>query len=448
MSILGLDLGQSQSAWETLDTQSGAVASGQVRMDDDPLRKLLARTQPDQLVIEIGPLAAHVHDLAVAAGTRVHDLAVAAGTRMHDLAVAAGTRVLVADTTQDAWRWKNVKRKTDADDAHKLVRLAALGQINPVHIPAPPVRERRHLLEYRQALVAEQTRCKNRIRATPLLHGRQLPDGKNGWSVAVRAALAAQARPLAECGPEELWRGLLRTELEHLQQVAALLATVTAQLDALAAADPRVAQLRTIRGVGARTAEVLITVLDQPRRFASRRQVAAYGGWVPRRYQSGQMDRSGRISKRGSTLLRAVLNQAAWVAVRCNPELRAFFLRVGGGHKQRRKPALVALMRKLLVIAWALLRDGTVYEARRLQAPRAQAAAGCPGGAPAGPAASFPSAGERNGWRGVAGLDGAREVEDEVVRMGNGQSGFASWDDRRVQRREQPVTENTAWSCS
>ena len=118
MRILGVDLGQSKSAWETLDTQTGEVRTGTVRMEDDLWRKLLMRTQPDQLVIERGPLAARVHDLA-----RV-----------------AGVSVLVADTTQDAWQWKNVKRKTDADDAGppgrpwptgKLVRLAALGQINP-----------------------------------------------------------------------------------------------------------------------------------------------------------------------------------------------------------------------------------------------------------------------------------------------------------------------------
>ena len=353
MRILGLDLGQGKSAWETLDTQTGEVATGWVRMEDEALRKLLARTQAELAVMEIGPLAA----------------------RVHDLVAAAGVRVLVADTTQDAWAWKNVKRKTDQDDAHKLVRLAALGQINAVHVPAPAVRERRHLLEYRQALVAEQTRCKNRIRATLLIHGLTLPGGKNGWSATARAQLAAQTKSFAACGPEELWRGLLQTELAHLQQVEGQVAKVTAQLDALAAADPRVAQLRTIRGVGPRTAEVVITVLDEPRRFASRRQVAAYAGLVPRRYQSGQMDRSGRISKRGSGLLREMLNQASWAAVRCNPALRAFFLRVGGGHKKRRKQAIVAVMRKLLVVMWAMLRDGTVYQASRLQTQRAKAAA-------------------------------------------------------------------------
>ena len=353
MVVLGMDLGQNKSAWETLDTQTGEVASGGVRMDPHALRKLLADQRPDQLVVESGPLAA----------------------RVHDLGAAAQVRVLVADTTQDAWRWKNVKRKTDADDANKLVRLAALGQINPVHIPAPAVRERRHLLEYRATLVAEQTRCKNRIRATLLLQGLQLPGGKSGWSHVAREALAEQTRPLAECGPEELWRGLLKTELEHLQQVEGLVAAVTAKLDVLAQADPQVARLRSIPGVGPRTAEVIVTVLDQPQRFLSRRQVAAYAGLVPRRFQSGQMDRSGRITKRGSPLLRLLLNEAAWMAVRYNPELREFFLRVGGGQKKRRKQAIVAVMRKLLVIAWALLRDRTRYEAKRLPWKKEEVAA-------------------------------------------------------------------------
>ena len=223
--------------------------------------------------------------------------------------------------------------------------------------------------------MTEQTRCKNRIRATLLLQGLQLPGGKSGWSNAARADLAKQTRPLAKCEPEELWRGLLKTELEHLQQVEGLVATVTAKLDALAKADPQVARRRSIPGVGPRTAEVIVTVLDQPQRFLSRRQVAAYGGLVPRRFQSGQMDRSGRITKRGSPLLRRRLNEAAWRAVRCNPELRAFFLRLGGGQKKRRKQAIVAVMRKLLVIAWALRRDRTRYEAQRLQSKKEQVAA-------------------------------------------------------------------------
>jgi transposase len=352
MRILGVDLGQSKSAWAQMDSTTGELQQGWVGMDEAAWRHLLDARRPDQVVIESGPLAA----------------------RVHDLAVAGGVRVLVADTNQAAWSWKNVKRKTDPDDALKLVRLALLGQIHPVHVPAPAVRQLRAVLEYRRALVAERTRCKNRIRAALLSStGERLPAGQLAWSATARAALAARVKPLAACAPEELWRGLIHTELQHLNDVAQRLAEVDGQLAQLQAADSDVARVASLPGVGWPTAQVIVTVLDGARRFASRRQVSAYAGLTPRRFQSGQMDRSGRISKRGSRLLRWALNQAAWVAVRCSSEWRAIYLRLGGGTKKRRKQAIVALMRKLLVVAWALLRDQSCYEPQRLQARRTPA---------------------------------------------------------------------------
>lgn len=345
MMILGVDLGQSKSAWALMDSAGGEYKQGWVMMDDASLVRLLERLRPGQVVVESGPLAG----------------------RVHDLAAARGLGVLVADTTAEAWRWRNVKRKTDRDDALKLVRLAALGQINAVHVPALAVRQWRALLEYRRALTAEQTRCKNRIRATLQTVGRRLPAGKTGWSAAAGAALRVELRPLGECGVEELWRGVAYTELQHLTDVQVRLAEVDAKLAALARQDAGVRRLKTVPGVGVLTAQVVRAVLDEPRRFRTRRQVAAYAGLVPRRYQSGQMDRSGRISKRGSPLLRWALNQAAWAAVRYSSEVRACYLRLGGASRKRRKQAIVAVMRKLLVVAWALLRDGTCYQAQRLR---------------------------------------------------------------------------------
>ena len=71
MKILGMDLGQGKSAWELLDTNTGAARNGNVGMDEAALRKLLTRLGPDRLVIESGPLAARVHDLAMAGGVAV-----------------------------------------------------------------------------------------------------------------------------------------------------------------------------------------------------------------------------------------------------------------------------------------------------------------------------------------------------------------------------------------
>ncbi|MFO0837796.1 MAG: hypothetical protein U1D55_04665 [Phycisphaerae bacterium] len=72
---------------------------------------------------------------------------------VYDVAAELGIRTLVADTTQDAWTWRAVKRKTDRDDALKLLRLAAVNQLNPVHVPTPVMRQWRALIQAREAIV-------------------------------------------------------------------------------------------------------------------------------------------------------------------------------------------------------------------------------------------------------------------------------------------------------
>lgn len=340
MLILALDLGLSKSAVCVLDSETNAVKHGTCRTRARELTKLFERETPELIVVEISPLAAMVHDLAV----------------------SLGLRILVADTTQDAWRWRNVKRKTDRDDALKLARLAAVGQINPVHIPEATMRQWRQLVEYRASLVGEQTRSKNRIRQLLLVHaGAHLPGGKLAWTLKQRQRLAELAKPLENCGASELWRGQLALELMHLHQVENLVRQVEARLDRLGRADARVQRLQTLPGVGPRVAEAIVTSLDQAERFGNRRQVAAYAGLTPRRYQSGKMDRTGRISKRGRPLLRKLLTQAAWQAVARDKQFAELFERVTHGCRERRKIAIVAVMRHMLVVAWAMLRDERRY---------------------------------------------------------------------------------------
>lgn len=340
MMIFAMDLGLSKSAICLLDTCTGEVHQSACRTDAARIHALLERHRPDTVVVEVCPLAAMVHDVAV----------------------GLGIKVLVADVTQDAWRWRNVKRKTDRDDALKLARLAGLGQINAVHIPDRRMRQWRELVEYRASLVAETTRIKNRIRQHVLVHtGRRLPAGKNGWALQVRLGLSAEAKPLRRCAPDELWRGYLDSELKHLRETELLRAALDERLNRLGRGDRRVQLLQSLPGVGPRVAEAIVTALDRAERFGSRRQVAAYAGLTPRRYQSGQMDRQGHISKRGRPLLRQLLNQAAWCAMAHDSYFRALFQRVTRGCKGRRKIAIVAVMRQLLVVAWAMLRDQQPY---------------------------------------------------------------------------------------
>jgi transposase len=72
--------------------------------------------------------------------------------------------------------------------------------------------------------------------------------------------------------------------------------------------------------VGRKTAEVLVVALDEAGRFQNARQVSAYLGLVPRQYQSGETDRNGRITKRGSRLVRTILRECAWASLKYNPD--------------------------------------------------------------------------------------------------------------------------------
>jgi transposase len=145
--------------------------------------------------------------------------------------------------------------------------------------------------------------------------------------------------------------------------VQAELGLAEEQLDALARADPRLALLRTIPGVGPRLAEAIVALLDQPERFQKARQVSAYVGMVPKELDSGETERRGRITKRGSRLVRSLLVEVAWAGLRYNPWVRETYQRISGGKKSRKKIAIVAVGRRLLVRCWAMLRDGTSWRA-------------------------------------------------------------------------------------
>jgi len=171
--------------------------------------------------------------------------------------------------------------------------------------------------------------AQNRIRALFVAQGLPAPRGAKAWSTTGLAGIATQAKPLAECGPDELWRGLLDLSLTEYRQVCELVAQAEAQLDALGKQNADVILLQTTPGLGPRTAEVVAAYLNDATRFKTTKQVSAYSGMVPRQHQSGEMDRRGRITKRGPALLRKLLVETisairrASVATAAQPEGQA-----------------------------------------------------------------------------------------------------------------------------
>jgi transposase len=282
---------------------------------------------------------------------------------VRDLCVELGVPCRVANTSSEAWKFKHLKRKTDRDDALRLGEVYRLGKFPCVAIPEKEVREKRGLIEHRQKLVGRRVALQNRLRSILVGQGLPAPRGARAWTVLGLAGIAAYARPLHECGPTALWRGRLHLTLAELDGVKERLDQAEAKLDSLAKTDDHVRILPTIPGVGPRTAEAVAAFLPEPRRFKTTQQVSAYGGFVPRQYQSAETDHRSRITKRGPRTLRKLLVACAWVMLRYNAWARVIYKRLTHGGKTRKKQAIVALARKLLVRCWAMLRDGTVWRA-------------------------------------------------------------------------------------
>jgi transposase len=283
------------------------------------------------------------------------------GGWIYDIAVALGLSVRIANPASEAWRWTKVKRKTDRDDALKLLKMTLLDQLPIVHMPSPQQRQRRRLIHHRRALVQRRTQIKNSIRSIFSQQGLPLARGTKQWTNIGIAQLRVHAKPIGACSVDDLWRGRLHAELRLLAALDQQVRRMDAKLDALGNQDPRVQRLTAVRGVGPRLAEVVVAHLDDPHRFKSAGHVGSYAGMVPKQIESGTMKRVGRITRRGPSLLRGMLIEVAWMVYRHNAWARSFVERVSRGMKSRKKIAIVALARKLLVKLWAMLRDGTTW---------------------------------------------------------------------------------------
>jgi transposase len=349
VTILGLDLGEFKSVCCVMDAPTGDHAFATAAITRTVLHELLAhhvRNDPSSvlLVIETGDAAGWVHDLAAALGV---------------------TATVVHTCGDERWRWRRVKRKTDRDDALKLARLARLGELPhpPVHVPAPDRRQHRRLVLHRGSVVTRRTQSRNGIRAIYNQQGLTLARGNKQWTRAGLAQLRADARPLEACHDLlDLWRGRLCAELALMDAADQQLKLLDAHLDRLAAADPRVALLQTIKGVGPRLAEaVVLHIGDDPRRFRSGDHVASYAGLVPKQLDSGERVRFDRITRRGPALLRILLVESAWMVYRHNDWAQAWVAKISRGSRSQRKLAIIGLARRLLIILWGMLKSNQPF---------------------------------------------------------------------------------------
>jgi transposase len=273
----------------------------------------------------------------------------------HDLLRPISARVLVAHPGQLQLIFRS-KNKNDRNDAERLAKLLYLGEAPTVHVPPTEVRAWRELINCRGQLVAKRTRARNAARS--LLRGAGvMPPGRPG--LRTRAGLGWLRRLALPTTSQQLRRDLLLEEVEALTR---RVRRIEQELNRLAKGSPAVARLRSIPGVGARTAEAVAAFIDDPHRFPNAKAVGRYFGLVPSQDQSGDRNRLGHITREGTPVVRQLVAEAAWQALRRSPTVRAFFERVRRSDPQRKKIAPVATAHYLVRVVWALMRRGTVWQ--------------------------------------------------------------------------------------
>lgn len=268
--------------------------------------------------------------------------------------VLAGLPAICVDARHAKAALDMARNKTDANDADGLAHLAEAGFYREVRVKSFESMLTRTLVAARNQMLKAATQLSNQIRGMMKTFGLVVPKGAgNVFENHVRGLLASNTGLEQIILPVlEAWRAL-RTRVAELskQLVTAARASVQCQL------------LSSIPGIGAVTASSFVAAIEDPENFRKSRSVGAWLGLTSRRYQSGEVDYDGHISRRGDNHLRGLLYEAATVILTrtmANSSLRTWGLKLR--ERVGFKRAAVAVARKLAVIMHAMLRTGELFE--------------------------------------------------------------------------------------
>lgn len=237
--------------------------------------------------------------------------------------------------------------KTDKLDARVLAELARRDLVPEVHVPTFADRELKERLGRRMHLVRLRTAAMNRA------HGVLSQFGVTLAFKRLREPDVEQL--LVERGIPEVWRRSIAEAVAVVAMLDQRLIPLEQELRPLARADPRVALLVTIPGVGDLLALTIASEVGEISRFASARKLIGYSGLTPRVYQSQQKARTGKLSKSGSAVLRWAAIEAAQQAWRPNNPWHQLYLDVKQRCGGKGNPAKAAVARKVLIASWHVL---------------------------------------------------------------------------------------------
>ena len=330
---VGLDVSLEETSVCVVDEQGHKVWQGKTASTPRAIARTIKARAPEAVKIgfETGPLATwHWHGLK-----------------------ELGLPVVCLDARQAKAALSMQINKTDANDALGLAQVVRTGWYREVEVKSMEAHLVRSLVVARARLVEIRTKLSNHLRGILKTFG--LVVGK-----AHGRSFERRVREMV-VGKVELG-GIIESLLTVWRGTCEQIQVLEKQLRQHAYHSEVCRRLMTVPGVGPVTAVAYTAVIDDPGRFRRSSSVGAYLGLTPRRYQSGEVDRSGRISKCGDGMLRSYLYEAASVILSRVP--RWSKLKAWGARLARRvgiKKARVAVARKLAVIMHRIWVDGTEF---------------------------------------------------------------------------------------
>jgi transposase len=329
----GIDVSLKSSAVCVMDASGKIVREGTVS------------TEPAALIAWFGSLPAKPIRIGLEAGPLSQWLYAAMRQ--------AGLAVELLETRQLKEAFKTMPVKTDRNDARRIAQLVRVGWFRPVHCKSMAAQEVRALLAARKLLQSKLHDVEMHLRG--VLRGFGLKVGET-----TRLRFAERIRELVGGHPmlERIAEAMLPVREALLREFK----TLERQVRAIARTDARSRLLTSAPGVGAIVAVGYVAGIDDPSRFKSSKAVGPHFGLTPKKYQSGEANYDGRISKLGDSSVRALLYDAAHTIL--TRPVKGGWLKSWATKLAKRRgmmKAKVALARRLAVILHRMLVDGTTF---------------------------------------------------------------------------------------
>jgi len=253
----------------------------------------------------------------------------------------------------------NTKVKTDKRDSLKIAAHLSEGKLRSVYIPTVEQEDNRTVTRLRNTFSKERARIGNQIKSLLFLHGLIPADNKKKVSLKwIKGLSQFKMTPGVRFSIEAFAKMWL--------EFNAKIKEIDIEIKKQAVKDKTIDEMyQSVSGIGCTSARILANELGDLQQFKNEGQLFCYIGFTPSEHSSGEHTRQGHITKQGKPIVRKILVQAAWVAIRHDKGLQEIYERIAA--KSGAKRAIVAVARRLIGRIRACFRTGELYKAQKVE---------------------------------------------------------------------------------